>query len=107
MIIPKDQGCEWIFSHIGYEIGVYCYKKVNKLKLAKLDWVRVNSYYLIICIIFLFQLILLVCVFVFGDDHVTCHVGADVTSGDNADPYRRSGGLRWEIFPYISFSYIL
>ena len=88
-------------------LEVYCDNKITKLKLTKLDWVRVNSYYLIICIIFLFQLILLVCVFVFGDDHVTCHVGADVTSGDNADPYRRSGGLRWEIFPYISFSYIL
>jgi len=24
-------------------------------------------------------------VFVFGDDHVTCHVGADVNSGDHAD----------------------
>jgi len=28
---------------------------------------------------------LLVCVFVFGDDHVTCYVGADVNSGDHAD----------------------
>ena len=66
-------------------LGVYCYKKVNKLKLAKLDWVGVNSYYLIICIIFLFQLTLLVCVIVFSDDHVTCYVGANVTSGENAD----------------------
>jgi len=50
-----------------------------------LDWVRVNSYYFIVCIIFLFSSPLLVCVFVFGDDHVTCYVGADVNSGDHAD----------------------
>ena len=25
------------------------------------------------------------CLFVFGDDHVTCYVGADVNSGDHAD----------------------
>jgi len=24
-------------------------------------------------------------VFVFGDDHVTCYVGADVASGENAE----------------------
>ena len=40
-------------SHIGYEIGVEPYKEVNKLKLAKIDWVRVNSYYFIDCINFL------------------------------------------------------
>jgi len=27
----------------------------------------------------------LVCVFVFGNDHVTCYVGADVNSGENAE----------------------
>jgi len=46
---------------------------------------RVNSYYFIVCIILLSQLTLLSCVFVFGDDHVTCYVGADVNSGENAD----------------------
>jgi len=53
--------------------------------LAKLDSVGVNSYYLIVCIIFLSQLTLSLCVFVFGDDHVTCYVGADVNSGENVD----------------------
>jgi len=47
--------------------------------------VRVNSYYFIVCIIFLSQLTLLVCVFVFGNDHTTCYMGADVNSGENAD----------------------
>jgi len=49
-------------SHIGYEIGVERYKEVNNLKLAQIDWVRVNSYYLIDCIIFISQLTLSVCV---------------------------------------------
>jgi len=48
-------------SHIGYEIEVERYK-VNKLKLSKIDWVRVNYYYFIVCIIFLSQLTLSVCV---------------------------------------------
>jgi len=34
-------------SHIDYKIGVERYKEVNKLKLSKIDWVRVNSYYFI------------------------------------------------------------
>jgi len=47
--------------------------------------VRLNVYYFIIYLIFLSQLTLLVCMFVFGDDHVTCYVGADVNSGENTD----------------------
>jgi len=47
--------------------------------------VRLNVYYFIVCIIFLSQLTLYVCVFVFGDDHVTCHVGAYVNPGENVD----------------------
>jgi len=69
-------------SHKGYEIGVWCYKGVNKLKLAKIDWVRVNSYYFIDCIIFFLSSPFL---FVFGDDHVTCHVRANVNPGEHDD----------------------
>ena len=68
-------------SHIGFEIEVECYKGVNELKLVKIDWVRVNSQYLFITSFFFLSSPFM---FVFGDDHVTCYVGADVNSGDHA-----------------------
>jgi len=66
-------------------LEVYCDKKIIKLKLTKLDWVRANSYYLIVYIIFFSAHPFLFVCFVFGDDHVTCHVGADVISGENVE----------------------
>jgi len=69
-------------SHIGYEIGVERYKEVNKLKLAKIDWVMVNSYYLLIVLFFFLSSPFL---FVFGDDRMTCHVGAYVNPGEDVD----------------------
>jgi len=50
--------------------------------LTKIDWVRVNSYYFIDCIIFFLSSPFL---FVFGDDRVTCHTGVEVNPGENVD----------------------
>jgi len=36
------------FFHIGYEIVVENYRGVNKLKLARKDWVKGNYYYSLI-----------------------------------------------------------
>ena len=65
-----------------YEIGVERYKEVNKLKSAKIDWVKVNSYYVLIVLFFFFNSPFL---FVFGDDRVTCHTRADVNPGENVN----------------------
>jgi len=69
-------------SHIGYEIGMKRYKGVDELKLAKIDWVRVNSYYLFIV---LFSFLNSLFLFVFDDDRVTCHARVDVNPGEDID----------------------
>jgi len=57
---------------------------VPNQKLIKLDWVR-DNYFILWLYCVLVSSPFLVCVFVFGDDHVTCYVGAYVNSGDHAD----------------------
>jgi len=69
-------------SHIGFEIEVECYKGVNELKLVKIDWVRVNSQYLFITSFFFLSSPFM---FVFGDDRVTCHMGANVNPSEDVD----------------------
>jgi len=65
-------------------LEVYCDKKITK---QKINYVRLGEgkFLLSYCLYFFFQLTLSCCVFVFGDDHVTCYVGADVTSGENVE----------------------
>jgi len=65
-------------------LEVSCYERVNKLKLTKLNWVKAILIILLFALFFSFSSPFFVCVFVFGDDHVTCYVGANVNSCDNA-----------------------
>ena len=58
------------------------YIEVDELKLAKIDWMRVNSYYLFILLFFFLSSPFM---FVFGDDCVTCHTGTNVNPDENID----------------------
>ena len=57
-------------SHIGYEIGSILCKGQFLLSYDYIVFFSAHPF-------------LFVCVF--GHDHVTCYVGADVNSGENAD----------------------
>jgi len=75
------------------------YKEENKVKLAKIDWVRVNSYYSLMVLFFFLSSPFL---FVFGDDHVTCHVGAYVDTSEHTD-HRDKVGQSLEEFLFMFY----